>query len=74
MQINALYGTLFASNEEAAFSNYRMWESFGFVIAFITQATGLCVLPKIIGLIVFPFFGIIFVVGVEGVVAATTIS
>jgi len=58
-QINALYGTLFASNEEAAFSNYRMWESFGFVIAFITQATGLCVLPKIIGLIVFLAIGMI---------------
>merc|ERR1712098_192094 len=47
-QINALYGVLFASDEEAAFSNYRLWESFGFLLAFITQASGVCVLPKLI--------------------------
>ena len=47
-QINALYGVLFASDEEAAFSNYRLWESSGFVLAFITQACGVCVFPKII--------------------------
>jgi len=47
-QINALYGVLFASEEEAAFSNYRLWESFGFLIAFITQASGVCVFPKMI--------------------------
>ena len=58
-QINALYGALFASQEEAAFSNYRMWESLGFVIAFITQASGVCVFPKIIGTIVFLTVGMI---------------
>merc|ERR1712106_1060037 len=47
-QINALYGVLFASDEEAAFSNYRLWESMGFLLAFITQASGVCVLPKLI--------------------------
>jgi len=47
-QINALYGILFVSEEEAAFSNYRLWESFGFLIAFITQASGVCVFPKMI--------------------------
>ena len=36
-QINALYGVLFYSQEEAAFSNYRLWESLGFVISFATQ-------------------------------------
>ena len=36
-QINALYGNLFPSKEEAAFSNYRLWESLGFVISFATQ-------------------------------------
>ena len=36
-QINALYGVLFSSDEEAAFSNYRLWESFGFFLGFITQ-------------------------------------
>merc|ERR1719219_1732999 len=47
-QINALYGVLFASQEEAAFSNYRLWESMGFLLAFITQASGVCVFPKLI--------------------------
>jgi len=31
---SALYGTLFGSESEAAFSNYRLWESLGFVVAF----------------------------------------
>ncbi len=30
----ALYGCLFTQESEAAFSNYRMWESLGFIIAF----------------------------------------
>ena len=47
-QINALYGVLFANEEEAAFSNYRLWESLGFLLAFITQAMGVCVFPKLI--------------------------
>ncbi|CAG0895623.1 unnamed protein product [Darwinula stevensoni] len=34
-QINALYGVLFPDNEEAAFSNYRLWESVGFIIAYV---------------------------------------
>ena len=29
-----LYGILFEKHKEAAFANYRLWESFGFVIAF----------------------------------------
>ena len=29
-----MYGSVFADESEAAFSNYRMWESFGFIIAF----------------------------------------
>ncbi|KAJ3607211.1 hypothetical protein NHX12_026724 [Muraenolepis orangiensis] len=33
-QTNALYGVLFPRTKEAAFANYRMWESLGFVIAF----------------------------------------
>ncbi|KAL3858705.1 hypothetical protein ACJMK2_008966 [Sinanodonta woodiana] len=33
-QINALYGFLFTKNTEAAFANYRLWESIGFIIAF----------------------------------------
>jgi len=56
-QINALYGCLFANNEEAAFSNYRLWESMGFLFAFITNATGVCVFPKIMTTIVFLVLG-----------------
>lgn len=33
-QINALYGFLFTDNPEAAFANYRLWESLGFIFAF----------------------------------------
>ena len=42
----ALYGVLFANDEEAAFSNYRLWESTGFIIAFILQ-TQVCILTKL---------------------------
>ncbi|CAF1024654.1 unnamed protein product [Rotaria sordida] len=34
-QINALYGVLFSKHDEAAFSNYRLWESIGFVLFYI---------------------------------------
>ena len=56
-QINALYGVLFASDEEAAFSNYRLWESMGFLLAFITQASGVCVFPKLILTLIFLSLG-----------------
>lgn len=45
-QINAFYGVIFSSNEEAAFSNYRLWESFGFIIAY-AYSTAICVHVKI---------------------------
>lgn len=32
--ISGLYGVLFEKHKEAAFANYRLWESCGFVIAF----------------------------------------
>jgi len=34
-QINSFYGVLFVDNDEAGFSNYRLWESTGFVIFYI---------------------------------------
>ena len=37
LSILALYGVLFENDEEAAFSNYRLWESSGFILAFILQ-------------------------------------
>uniref|UniRef100_A0A8B9GJW1 Protein unc-93 homolog A n=1 Tax=Amazona collaria TaxID=241587 RepID=A0A8B9GJW1_9PSIT len=33
-QTNGLYGILFEKHKEAAFANYRLWESLGFVISF----------------------------------------
>ncbi|NXN97631.1 UN93A protein, partial [Rhinopomastus cyanomelas] len=33
-QTNGLYGILFEKHKEAAFANYRLWESLGFVVAF----------------------------------------
>ncbi|CAL8318219.1 unnamed protein product [Merluccius merluccius] len=45
-QTNALYGVLFPRAKEAAFANYRMWESLGFVIAF-AYSTFLCLNTKL---------------------------
>ncbi|XP_072499984.1 protein unc-93 homolog A-like [Notamacropus eugenii] len=45
-QTNAIYGVLFVKNKEAAFANYRLWESLGFVIAF-GYSTFLCVNIKL---------------------------
>ena len=45
-QVNALYGFLFANDKEAAFSNYCLWESTGFLIAFILQ-TQVCIKAKL---------------------------
>jgi hypothetical protein len=39
-QITSLYGVLFAKNEEAAFSNYKLWESTGYLFSFISQDSG----------------------------------
>ncbi|XP_027699363.1 protein unc-93 homolog A isoform X1 [Vombatus ursinus] len=45
-QTNAIYGVLFVKNKEAAFANYRLWESLGFVIAY-GYSTFLCVSIKL---------------------------
>ncbi|XP_029452830.1 protein unc-93 homolog A [Rhinatrema bivittatum] len=45
-QTNALYGVLFDEHKEAAFANYRLWESLGFVIAY-AYSTYLCVYVKL---------------------------
>ena len=34
---SALYGSLFTDNTEAAFANYRLWESLGFFMTYIYQ-------------------------------------
>ena len=58
-QINALYGCLFANNEEAAFSNYRLWESIGFIFGYATNAVGVYVFTKIITTIVLLVLGML---------------
>ncbi|CAG4971294.1 unnamed protein product [Colias eurytheme] len=35
VQLNAYYGILFPGREEAAFSNFRLWESVGYIIAYV---------------------------------------
>ncbi|XP_069370988.1 protein unc-93 homolog A-like isoform X2 [Paralichthys olivaceus] len=45
-QTNALYGVLFPRDKEAAFANYRMWESLGFVLAF-AYSSFLCLSYKL---------------------------
>lgn len=56
-QINGLYGLLFRRNKEAAFSNYRLWESAGFVIAY-AYATTLCARMKLYILICVLLLGV----------------
>lgn len=41
----ALYGVLFAANKEAAFSNFRLWQSLGFAIP-LAYSTFLCIRIK----------------------------
>lgn len=38
VQVNALYGILFKGEEEAAFSNFRLWESLGYIVAYAYSA------------------------------------
>ncbi|KAM9316719.1 protein unc-93 homolog A-like [Gastrophryne carolinensis] len=45
-QTNSLYGVLFDEHKEAAFANYRLWESLGYVIAY-GYSTFLCVSVKL---------------------------
>ncbi|XP_071997277.1 protein unc-93 homolog A-like isoform X3 [Engystomops pustulosus] len=44
--LNAFYGVLFDDHKEAAFANYRLWESLGFVISF-AYSNYLCVSVKL---------------------------
>ncbi|XP_033638068.1 protein unc-93 homolog A-like [Asterias rubens] len=56
-QINALYGILFTDKQEAAFSNYRLWESVGFTVSF-AYSNYLCVWIKLAILATVLVFGI----------------
>ncbi|XP_055586539.1 UNC93-like protein [Uranotaenia lowii] len=63
-QINGIYGALFRRNKEAAFSNYRLWESAGFVIAYV-YSPALCALMKLY---------ILFIVLAVGMVGYTVVE
>ncbi|XP_006824710.1 protein unc-93 homolog A-like [Saccoglossus kowalevskii] len=45
-QINTIYGILFSDDKEAAFSNYRLWESVGFTVSF-AYSIFICVYIKL---------------------------
>ena len=49
-QINTIYGMLFPSDPEAAFSKYWLWRSVGFVIAFVLQVQ-VCIEAKLYALV-----------------------
>ncbi|XP_042205192.1 UNC93-like protein isoform X2 [Homarus americanus] len=57
-QINSLYGVIFPGESEAAFSNYRLWESLGFLIAYACS-TVFCIEAKINILIISLLVGIV---------------
>lgn len=63
-QVNGLYGTLFRRNKEAAFSNYRLWESAGFVVAY-AYSTHLCARMKLYVMFVVLMIGFIGYITVE---------
>ncbi|XP_071997273.1 protein unc-93 homolog A isoform X2 [Engystomops pustulosus] len=60
----ALYGLLFDDHKEAAFANYRLWESLGFVIAY-GYSTFLCVSVKLYILLAVLVLGMVLYAYVE---------
>ncbi|KPJ08594.1 UNC93-like protein [Papilio machaon] len=59
VQVNALSGILFPGDEEAAFSNFRLWESTGSVLSY-ASAPYLCVRTRLfilLGLLILGFSG-----------------
>nr|CAD7424323.1 unnamed protein product [Timema monikensis] len=63
-QVNGIYGTLFRRNKEAAFSNYRLWESVGFVVAY-AYSTHLCARMKLYVMLSVLILGVIGYIIVE---------
>ncbi|XP_069678913.1 UNC93-like protein [Periplaneta americana] len=63
VQINSLCGMLFPGNEEAAYSNYRVWRSMGFILAY-AYSPYLCTSTKIyilLGLLIIGMGGYIII-------------
>lgn len=65
-QINSLYGLLFQANQEAAFSNFRLWESLGFAISY-AYSTYLCTSTKLYLLIIYLSVGLVGYIFVEAI-------
>ena len=56
-QVNSIYGVLFEANQEAAFTNFRLWESLGFAISY-AYSNYLCTHAKLQLLLVYLTVGI----------------
>ena len=63
-QVNSIYGVLFEANQEAAFSNFRLWESLGFAISY-AYSSYLCTSTKLHLLVVYLSVGIVGYVAIE---------
>lgn len=57
-QVNSLYGVLFESNQEAAFTNFRLWESLGFALSY-AYSSYLCTDVKLKLLLVYLTLGMV---------------
>lgn len=54
----AFYGVIFPGESEAAFSNYRLWESLGYIFTYVGSSTT-CLGVKLSNVLVSLIFGII---------------
>lgn len=63
-QVNSLYGVLFRSNQEAAFSNFRLWESVGFAVSY-GYSTSICTSTKLMLLVVYLTVGLLCYLAIE---------
>ena len=55
---------MFADNSDAAFANYRMWESVGFLLGY-SYSSFLCMNIKMVIILISLFIGMVGYVGVE---------
>lgn len=63
-QVNSIYGVLFKSNQEAAFSNFRLWESVGFAISY-AYSNYLCISTKLYLMLAYLTMGLIGYLAIE---------
>ena len=63
-QVNSIYGVLFQSNQEAAFSNFRLWESLGFFFSY-AYSNYFCTNVKLYLLLIYLTIGILGYLAIE---------